>query len=351
MVRKMMVMLGVILALGRVAGADWTPPADKIFTEDQLNTYITTTNDWLDENAKIMQVISQATNTAERMAAVSDLDAQRQACFDRHHISSDEYNWLGERTVEAYGVAAYVQEAYAKMQVELQGKLKDNDDQMADAQKRLAIDQQAQKDGVRVMTPQDRDAATKQAQSDQQAALADAKQHDDDAKAAETEAKQHDADASAADDLASNPPPDVMDTDRAAYIAQKKTEAQAARDAAKDCRSQEADAEKAKADSLAKAVVFAQTSLHPDVPQTDDEKASVKSDNDAAVAQAQADMTQCQQNKDAMTQEEAQRKQSLDQMEKDVPAANVALMQKHLTEYQQMFQRSAGGGATTQPTN
>lgn len=346
-----MVLLGALLVIARLAGAEWKEPADKTFTEDQLNTYIATTDDWLDENAKISQSLNNATTTAERIALVGELGKKHQACLDRHTIGSDEYNWLGQRTIEAYGVAAYAEEGYAKAESDMQAKLTENDAKMADAQSRLAEYQQAEQAGQRVMTPEDREAAVKQAKSDQQAALDEAKQHDDEANAAENDANQHDADAKAADDLASEPPADVVAGDRPSYIDGKKTEAQAARDAAKEARGREADAEKAKADAIAKAASAAQTIEHPDIPQTDDEKASVKSDNDAAIIQAQADIVQSKQNKESMALVEAQLKQSLDKMEQDIPQQNIALMRKHLAEYQQMFQRSANGGATTQPAH
>ena len=342
--------MATALILASSAAAQWKQPADNVFTEDQLNTYIATTNDWLDENAKIMQQLSEAKTTEGRIAAVTDLDKKHQACLDRHHISQAEYDWMGQQAITAYGVAVYAQDAYEKAEADLQARFKENDDKLADAQKRLATYQAAAKDGRRVMTSEERDAAIKSAQSDQKAALEEVKLREEEAKTAETEAQHHDADAKAADDLAANPPADVSADDRPSYIESKKNEAQAARDAAKDARGRQADAEKAKADALAKAQAAANVAAHPDLPVTDDDKASVKAANDAAIAQAQSDIVQCQQSKEQLALVEAQLKKNLDEMLKQSPTQNVALMRKHLDDYKKMFDRSARGGAASQPS-
>jgi hypothetical protein len=347
-------MLAVVVALlglnFRPAFGDWTPPADKVFTEAQLKLYMETTSDWLDINDKIMQDVQNATTTAGRIAAVSDIDQKKQDCFARHHISDEEYDWLAQRTVEAFGAASYFHDAYDKSEADLQQKTSENKDRLAKATEKKAAYEAALQNGTRVLMPDDRDAMVKQAKSDEQAATDDANQQAEQAKAAAAEAAQHDADAKAADDLANNPPSDISADDKASYIDGKKQEAQAARDAAKDARDRQAEEEKASADSLAKAAMDEQIAEHPEVPQGDDDKASVKADDQAAIAQADADIADCKQTDQNIALVEGQLQQSKDQMEKDIPPQNVELMTKYLEQYKALFQRSLSGGASTQPS-
>ncbi len=228
---------------------------------------------------------------------------------------------------------------------------KANGEKLADAQKRLAIYQASSKAGTRVMSDDDRKAAIDAAKEEQKSAADEVKQHADEIKAAETEAAQHDAEATSADALAKNPPADFGADDRADYIQGKKTEAQTARDAAKEIRDRLADSKKAMQDAQQRATVAGNKSAHPEIPITDDEKAAVKADNDAGLAQAQQDIADCQKADEQLKQVQIQMDQSAAEMKKNAPPENVELVTKHKDEVKQIWERMLSGGATTQPIN
>ncbi|MGD0541928.1 MAG: hypothetical protein ABSB33_10455 [Tepidisphaeraceae bacterium] len=339
----------VVLLLARSAAAQWKPPADRKFSEDQLKVFLDTQKDWLAENAEILHDISTAQTEAARLAAAGDLDKRCQACLARHHISREEFEWISQQALAAWGALTYFDQAFKSAGDQIESQTKDNSAKLADAQSRLTIHQKAQADGVRVMTAADRDEAINSAKEDQQSALDEAKQRGDDAAAAEAEAKQHNADAKAADELASHPPSDVSADDRGAYIDNKKNEAQTARDAAKDALSREDDARKSQAGAEARAGAAARKAAHPEVPVTDDEKASVKADNDAAVTAAQSDIADCQQRSVQLAAAARQLKASARQMSQDVPEENMAIMRKYSERYHDQLSNALGSGAATQP--
>ncbi|MGD0461097.1 MAG: hypothetical protein ABSB74_01285 [Tepidisphaeraceae bacterium] len=349
MARKWITGAVVVLLLAGSAGAQWKPPADRKFSEDQLKVFLDAQKDWLAENAKILHDISTAPTEGARLAAAGDLDRRYQACLQRHHISREEFEWISQQALAAWSAITYLDQAFKNAGDQIESQTEENSAKLVDAQNRLAACQKAQKEGVRVMTAGDRDEAVKSAKADQQSALDEAKQRGDDAAAAEAEAKQHDADAKAADELASHPPSDVSADDRPAYIDNKKTEAQTAREAAKDARSREEDAKKAQADAAARASAAAQKAAHPEAPVTDDEKASVKADNDAAVAAAQGDIAECQQRSVQLAATLQQLKDSARQMSQDVPEENMAIMRKYAERYHDQLTNALGGGAATQP--
>ncbi len=330
--------------------ADWKDPADKKITEDELKLYLETANDWNDITLKILEDVNNSKTDAGKMTAVGDIDKKQQACLDKHHISEAEYKWVAERAVEAWGMATYADDVFTKGQTELQAKSRENDDKLADAQKRLATYQQAEKDGNRVMSDDDRQAAIKAATDDRQSALDEVKQRDDEVKSTEDEVKQHTADAKAAEEAAKNPPADVTGADRDAYVQNKNNEVQAAYDVAREAQDRVTAAKKARDDAQTRADAAAQKAAHPESPVSDDEKASVKSDNDAGIAQAQADIDACNQAKLQLATAVEQLKHSEEETSKSVPAENIALLRKYSDQYKQMLEHAAGGGQT-KPSN
>ena len=81
--------------------------------------------------------------------------------------------------------------------------------------------------------------------SDDRAAITDEIKTDQDAiKSINDEIAGHDKDAADAEALAKNPPADVADADKTAYIDQRKNEEQMAQDAAKESRERLSEAKK-----------------------------------------------------------------------------------------------------------
>jgi hypothetical protein len=341
----------VVLLLAASAQAQWKPPADKKFTEDQLKVFLDTQKDWLSENAQILHDISVSQTDATRIAAAGGLDKRYQACLARHNISREEYEWLAQQTMAAWSSLTFFDKAYKDTNDQIDAQTKENSAKLADAQDRLATYQKAQNDGVRVMTPDDRAESIKSAKDEQQSALDEAKQRGDDAAAAKTEAEQQNTDAKTADDLAANPPSDISPGDRPAYIDNKKSEARAARDAASDAFTRKSEAIKAQADAQARATVAGLKAAHPETPITQDDKATVKSDNDAAIATAQADITECRQQSTQMAAESQQLKISAQQMNNDTPQENLDLMREYADRYHDQLTSAFSAGSTTQPAH
>ncbi len=335
-----------MLASATPSRADWTEPADKKITEAQLKTYLDTATDQFDIDAKMLEEISKAQTTAGRLEAVQGVDQKHQECFAKHNITEPEYNWIGQRAMEAWSIATYWDDAYGKAMEQFDSQVKDNDAKIAEAKQTLAKYQQAQKEGKRVMSDDDLAAAIKGAKDDEQAALDEVKQRAGEIKGAQDDAAQHDQDAKAADDLAKNPPPDVSADDRDNYIQNKKTDAQQARDAAKESRDHVADAKKEMDDAQARADAAANKAAHPDVPQTDDDKASVKSENDSAIAQAQADIDSATQIKAQITIAQSEMKKQADELAKSAPAENIELLRKYSVQFKAMLERAAHIGKT-----
>jgi hypothetical protein len=307
----------------RPALADWKEPPDKKISEDQVKTYLAATNDWLDAYAEILQELGSSKTEQERMAALGDIDKKREATIAKYHLVPAEYDWIGQRVMEAWGVAVYMDDVYAKSQADLQKRFEEND-----------------------RSKEDSDAAVKSAKQDQQAANDGAKQHADEAKSATDEADRRDSEAAAADKLAANPPANVAPADRQDYIDGKKAEAQSARDAAKEARDRAAQANKDLAGAQAKASAAGKRAEHPDIPVSDDEKAAMKSENDAAIAKSQAEINAIEKASTQMKSTEAQLKKTADDYAKTAPPENVAIMRKYADEYKKMFERQARGGAT-----
>jgi hypothetical protein len=328
--------------------AQWTPPGDNKFTETQLKSYLDTQKDWLDESAKILQDSSTAKLDQNKGEMVGDIAQRYQLCLDQHQISKMEFEWIGQRAADAWSAAAYLDGAYKTAKDRLDVQSTQLDDTIAAAQNQLGIYEEAASNGWRIINADDRAAAIKSAQSDQQSALEEVKRCSDDAATAESDAAQHDADAKSADDQAANPPADVSADDRVEYIQNKKNEAQAARASATEARVEEADARKSQTEAQARADAAAQGAAHPEIPVTDDEKNQAKSDNDAAILVAKNTISAGNKQKQRISVEQADMEKTAKATTKGVPPENIALLRKYGNQYKQQFAEAAG---TTRPSS
>lgn len=313
-------MLLVLLATG-FAFAQWKEPDNRLVSQTQYQLWVDATKDWTAASAKLSDELKSAPSAAQRQAISAQFDTVHQQILDRYQTSKQELDWIGRQLALAY----------------LQTQINCDDATMANAQKQLATYQQAKKDGLRVLSDDDRTATIKSFKGDQQSALDEVQQHQAEVKAALDEARQHDADAAAADNLAENPPADIAPDNRAAYIAGQKQAAQGARDQAKDVRTRAAEAQKALDAAQARADAAAKRAAHPEIPVTDDEKAAVAADNDAGIAQAQTDMDQARQNKDQLAQAQRQLSMPATDPAKDIPPENIQLLKKHADDFRNLY--------------
>jgi hypothetical protein len=265
-VRVAGIALGLLCSFG-VSAADWKEPKDGRMTEKQLTGYLAVQKEVLAQLKAGGKALEGTQSSAAAMAVILQNDASFKASLQKHGMSQEEYNWVGGKAWEAWGALLMdkiVENAQAELDKQRQAKQKE----LAELRQKLATYQKAQKDGRRVMTKEQRDSAIGSATEEQKPAIDEAKQHADEAKQAHDDATKAENDAKAADAAAKNPPADVSADDRPGFIEQKKTDAQAARDAAKEARDKEAEAKKAEAESRAKADAAGKRIKDPDAPTT-----------------------------------------------------------------------------------
>ena len=333
-VRVAGIALGLLCAVG-VSAADWKEPKDGLLTEKQLTSYLAVQKEVLAQLKASGKALEGTQSSAAAMAVILQNDASFKASLQKHGMSQEEYTWVGGKAWEAWGgllMDKIAENAQADLDKQRQAKQKE----LADLRQKLATYQNAQKEGRRVTTKEQRDGAISSATEDQKSALEEAKQHADEAKQAHEDATKAENDAKAADAAAKNPPADVSADDRPGFSEQKKSDAQAARDAAKDAREKEAEAKKAETESRAKADAAGKRIKNPDVPTTDDEKADVKKQNDEMIASVTGDIdTTAQALKILDESGGAMVKQFQENKTKNrIPQQNVDLLKKHQKEFQ-----------------
>ena len=326
--------LGLLTAVGASA-ADWKQPNDGLLNEKQLTNYLQIQKEAIAQWKASGKALEGSQSSAAAMAVMLRNDANFKANLAKHGMSQEEYNWVANKTWEAWSgliMDRLAEKAQAELDKQRQGKQKE----LADLRQKLASYEKAQKDGRRVMTREQRDSAISSATDDQKAALEEAKQHADEAKQAHDDATKADNDAKAADAAAKNPPADVSADDRPGFIEQKKNDAQAARDAAREARDKEAEAKKAQAEARAKADAAGKRIKDPEAPTTDDEKADVKKQNNEMIASIKSDIDNTTQALKILDESGgAIVKQFRENKSKDkIPQQNVDLLKKHQKEFQ-----------------
>ena len=328
----------VVLALsaGNLRGADWQPPKDNRVTEKQLTSYLQVQKEAIDNWRAAGKAIEGSQSSAAAMALVLRNDEKFKASLAAHGLAPDEYSWVGNKVWQAYS-ALKVQEVVANAQKGLDEQKTTNQQKLAELKQKLTVYEKAQKDGRRVMTPDERQQAITSAKSDQQSTLDEAKQHADEAAQAHQEATKADDDAKTADNAAKNPPSDVSADDRPGFIEQKKNEAQQFRDAAKEAREKEAEAKKAEAEARAKAATAAGRVANPDLPVTDDEKNDVKKQNEDQVTDLKTQISDTERGLKMLDESRDSVAKALQGGADQPPPQNVELLKKHLAEFEQSW--------------
>ncbi|MGA3067063.1 MAG: hypothetical protein ABSF29_09475 [Tepidisphaeraceae bacterium] len=330
------VALGWLLA-GRALADNWNVPQDNVLTESQLQDYFKTISDWQTVNAKIDSLLAQAQTPEAKSAVLSTVDQQYRACLARHNISKAELNWIAQRATEAWDVISYYRDDFMRTENDLDSQSDANFRQYRQASASKAIYESALKEGRRAMSAEDRRAAIQTAQSDEQAALAAARECDEEMRDAAADATRHTADAKAAEALAGNPPDDLSSDELADFIQENRDEAKDARGAAAVDWSLQANLQVAQGIALWEADDAAQIAVHPDIPVTDQEKAAVKAQNQAAIARADIEIAHCRQVSQRISELRAKMDTSLHELQKQVPEQNAELMLRHFNDYQTLF--------------
>lgn len=325
----------VVLVATVPARADWTPPKDNVVTEKQVTSYLQVLKQALVDFRAAGNAAENVQSASAGMALYLKTDARFKSNLASHHLTEQEYQWVGERLLEAWGttIGDQVLTNANKGMVEQRRTIQQRLDE---TKAKLAAYEKARAAGRRVMTKEERQSAIDAAKSDQQSAQDEARQHEDEMKQFTADAAKADDDATAADALAKHPPSDVSADDRPAYIEGKKADAQTARDAAKDAREKLDEAKKACDESLAKAAAAKNKMADPDLPTTDDEKAEVKKQNEETIASLKTEIMQGEQGMKQMDEAMAEfaKNMQAQRAKNPVPPQNVDVFKKHQAEWE-----------------
>jgi len=329
--------LAAVILSPAASAADFTPPKDGKLTDKQVTTYI----DIKKDQFKALKAAGVAANgtqsTAANLAIYAKLQEKLDAAITAHGMTKEEYNWVDGEVSKLWMIAVWQcqWDEHGKPDIEKQIKSKETERDAAKA--KLASYEQAQKDGKRVLTKDQRDSAVQSATSDRDSIASEVKDRENDLKSAKDEVTQHEKEATDADNLAKNPPADVSADDRQGYIDGKKTEAQTARDAAKESQTKVTDAQKAVDEAKARLATAEGKTKNPEVPVTDDEKTQVKDENQKAIDEAKATIDADDQGiaalKETLTGGSPMLAQIMQDPKEKPDPDNLAIVRKHIREY------------------
>ena len=330
---------GLMLALivATASAAEFVPPGDGKLNDKRLTTYIDIRKDQFDAMQSASKASEGTQSSAAGLAIYANMSNKIDAAIAKHGMTREEFNWVDGVVGKLWYIAVWEQQwdDAGKPDLEKQIEMKEADRDSAKAT--LDQYQQAQKDGQRVLTKEQRDSAIRSATNDRDAAIEEVKNHEADVKQIKDEIAQHDKDACDADALAKTPPADISADDRQSYVDQKKTDAQTARDASKDAGDRLKDAQKILDDSKARVAALNSQIDHPEIPVSDDDKTQVKQQNDQAITDAKTKIDSDEQAIGALKESLAggpPMLAALLQDPKDKPDPdNLALVKKHIKEY------------------
>jgi hypothetical protein len=324
----------IAIAFAPVVRADFTPPKDGKLTEKQVTGFIEISKEQMDAIKGAQKAGEGSTSGTGNLALLAHANEKIEAAIAKNGMTKDEFNWVGEQVGKLWPIAVYQKKWEEQGKPDLEKQLAAKVDESAAAKARLATYEAAQKAGTRVQTKEQRDAAIAAATTDRDNITAEVKTDQDAIKPISDEIAQHDKDAADAEALAKSPPADVAADDKNAYIDQRKNEAQAAHDAAKDARDRLTEAQKNLDDAKARLAIATNRVNHPEVPATDDDKAQVKAENDQAIAEARTAISDDDLAIGNLKDTLAAGPMNLTANDKDKPDPdNLALVKKHVGEY------------------
>jgi len=335
------VVLGLALVLGLTCGvrADepaFVEPADGIYTEKQLTGYLDCTREFV----KLQEAAGHASKNASGMGALAiagRTNQKFQALLAEHNMSLDEWLWVGGKTWEAYMVLVFEQTG-AKMKADLEEGIKKNNEQLAAAQAKLAAYEEAQKNGVRVMTAEQRTHEIDRANEQIASLSEELDQAHADLKETANQIAGHEAAAKEAQELAKTPPADITDPEeRESYVNERKMDVENAKQAVMDGLEQQKE-QQAHADELnARLAVARQRADHPEIPLTDEEKEQTGQENESIIASTRQQVEQLQESGKLLAEALDEGLKQHEQNRPNSPGQNVELLRKHLGEFAQIW--------------
>ena len=324
--------IATVAALSRAD--DFTPPRDGKLTEKQVTTFIAITKVQMDTIRSAGKATAGSQSGAANLAITARASEKVEAAVKDNGMTRGEFDWVSEKVSNLWTVAAVRQQWIDSAKPELEKQITAKESDIAVAKAKQSLYDQCQKDGKRVMTKEQRDAAIASATGDRDGIAGEVKTDQEAIKPISDEIALHQKDAADAEALAKNPPADVSADDRTGYIDGKKNDAQTAKDAAKEAGERLKEAQKNLEDAKARLAAANAKLEHPEVPATEDEKAAVKVENEQAISDARTAVTDAQQAVSLLKETLAAGPLNPNTNDKEKPDPdNLALVQKHIKEY------------------
>ena len=300
----------VILAVFPVIlRADFTPPADGKVTEKQLVDYLSIIRD----------------------QSKTDMTPQ-------------EFAWVNQQVTPLWPGVLKPKEWDEKARPAIESQIKQRRADSSAASIRLVMYEQAKKNGTRVMTPTERDAAIASATSDRDKLTAEIKTDSDAINPISQEIKKYEQIDTDAEAAAKDPPVTVAEKDRTAFIDARKNEAQAASDSAQKARDHLKEAQKILDDAKNRLAANEIKLKNPEVPATESEKGWVSGENHAVIQSTRKTIAD-----DTQALEVINPLLNVTPLDKADPD-NVALAKKHAKDFLDAIGVVTKPPAATQPT-
>ncbi len=322
-----------------VGKAAWEPPADGMLTEKQVNAYVGATREILQQLRAAGQA-AEAINGPAAMAMFQRADANVKAAIAKAGFSQQEFEWVGERVWEARG-HLLIQDVAAKVEKEMNDRLKKSDEDQAALKQRLAAAETAAKAGRKILTPEQRTEIVAAAKAEQQSILDEVKQHVETWKQAAEEAAKAESDVKTEAAALKRMPKKMNDEERQAYLDEHTRARDEALAAAKDGRTREAEAKKLTEQEQDKADLAGWRAENPDVPVTPEEKAETAKQNEAAIAALKAEIQSAADSDKALKEAAAEAKKQISEMRNQPGSKNAAVIKGHVKEFDDLFHVAA----------
>jgi len=334
--RLLIVCVVVLTLCGRVRGQDFKAPENGVVSAQQFTAYMAAQADLIKAAPALAQAVNDAPTPEALTAAKVAVDKSMTDCATAHKLSRDEYDWIGNQTLDAYegilGVDLLNQKAK-----DLDAQAAENDVKYAAAKQKLATYSAAQQEGRRVMTDGEKAATTQAAAADKDASTLQLREDGDALAAANVAVKTH-TDAQKAAQIAMKSPPDGLDAvAKASYIVQQNDEVEKERSAVDDAGRMATDAQN-NIDIDNQHIADDTAHLaHPDMPANAKEKAEIDKINADAVADAQKEMDDATKFAAGVGDKKAKFAADAVTLVKDIPPANLELIRAHRDDYARML--------------
>lgn len=322
---------GLIVAMLLIASpafAQWQEPEDGKFTEKQLTDYLAVTKQIIEDAKAAGKAVEESPNAIAAMTIAARTGEKFQAALASKNMSEDEFNWLGNKVWEAYGVALMSKE-WDKGLAGIKAQQDANNRELEATKAKLADVQRQRAETRRTITPEERTAAVEKLQADRPAVAEELDAQKESVKQAQSDIDKYEAQFKEAESLAQNPPADVTPENRAQFIDDRKHDAESAESNLNEARQRFAEANKSVAETQARLDAIDQRIKDPTAPASDEDKQQIQQENDSIVADLQSKISHHEQAAKELSATEESFKTMIAESQANVNKDNVELLSRH----------------------